>query len=305
MGDAPAAPRPASFRERPGIPMAALKPFYEAVSAHYDLSDEFFAQFLDPSRTYSCAYFEPESLDLEGAQLAKIDLALGKCDLRPGMKLLDIGCGWGATARRAAERHGVRVVGLTLSTNQQAYAAQLNKGLPVEIRLQGWEEYDEPVDRIVSIGAFEHFRTERFAAFFEKCHRLLPLRARMLLHTIVFADEAAMAARGIEVTHDDLIFAKFIRKHIFPGGQLAMPQAIVEHAEAAGFAVERRHSLQLHYARTLDTWAANLAAARERAIAATSEATYDMYMQYLTGSAAKFRSGHIDVIQFTLTRLAR
>ena len=285
--------------------MAELKPFYKDVQAHYDLSDDFFALFLDPSRTYSCAFFEPDDLTLERAQLAKIDLALGKCDLRPGMRLLDIGCGWGATARRAAEHHGVSVIGLTLSRNQQAYAAEVTRGLPVEIRLQGWEEFDEPVDRIVSIGAFEHFRRERFAAFFTKCHRLLPGDARMLLHTIVFSDEAAMGARGIALEHEDLLFAKFIRKHIFPGGQLVEARVIVDEAEAAGFSVARAHSLQPHYARTLEIWAANLEAAREKAIALTSESTFGIYMKYLTGCARSFRSGHVDLIQFTLLRRDR
>jgi cyclopropane-fatty-acyl-phospholipid synthase len=285
--------------------MAELRPRYEDVQAHYDLSDDFFALFLDPSRTYSCAYFEREDLSLEAAQLAKIDLALGKCDLEPGMKLLDIGCGWGGTAKRAAEHYGVSVVGLTLSRNQKAHASRVTRGLPVEIRLQGWEEFDEPVDRIVSIGAFEHFREERFAAFFEKCHRLLPRDARMLLHTIVFSDQAALAARGIELEHEDLLFAKFIRRHIFPGGQLVVPRVISDHAEAAGFTVERRQSLQKHYARTLEIWAASLAAAREKAIALTSDETYGVYMKYLTGCAAAFSTGHIDVIQFTLLRLDR
>ena len=282
--------------------MAQLKPNYEDVQAHYDLSDDFFALFLDPSRTYSCAYFERDDLSLEQAQLAKIDLALGKCHLEPGMKLLDIGCGWGATARRAAERLGVSVIGLTLSRNQQSYASRSTKGLPVEIRLQGWEEFDEPVDRIVSIGAFEHFREARFADFFAKCHRLLPPDAHMLLHTIVFTDEATLAAKGIALEHDIVLFAKFIRKHIFPGGQLVEARAIVEYAEAAGFEVERQHSLQQHYARTLEIWAENLAAAREKAIASTSAETYDIYMKYLTGCAAAFRSGHVDLIQFTLRR---
>jgi cyclopropane-fatty-acyl-phospholipid synthase len=282
--------------------MPELLPNYRDVQAHYDLSDDFFALFLDPSRTYSCAYFERDDLTLEEAQLAKIDLALGKCDLAPGMTLLDIGCGWGATAKRAAERYGVRVVGLTLSRNQQAYAARVTRGLPVDIRLQGWEEFDEPVDRIVSIGAFEHFREARFAEFFAKCHRLLPPGARMLLHTIVFADEATMAARGIALDHDVVLFGKFIRKHIFPGGQLVEPGVIADYAQAAGFAIERRHSLQPHYARTLDAWAENLAAARAKAVALTGIETYDTYMKYLRGCADAFRTGHIDLIQFTLSR---
>ena len=282
--------------------MQTLQPYYGNVQSHYDLSDDFFALFLDPSRTYSCAYFENDDASLEQAQRAKIDLALGKCDLKPGMALLDIGCGWGSTCQRAAEHHGAKVIGLTLSRNQHAYAKHLTRGLPVEIRLQGWEEFDEPVDRIVSIGAFEHFRRERFPAFFERCHRLLPGDAHMLLHTIVLVDEATLTARGGVLQHEDLLFAKFIRKYIFPGGQLVEPRIIVDAAEAAGFVVERQHSLQAHYVRTLELWAANLATAREPAIACTSAATYDIFMRYLTGCAQHFRAGHIDVIQFTLRR---
>jgi cyclopropane-fatty-acyl-phospholipid synthase len=152
--------------------MSQLTPNYRQVQAHYDLSDDFFALFLDPSMTYSCAYFEREEMTLAEAQLAKIDLSLGKCDLRPGMRLLDIGCGWGAVIRRAAERYGVHAIGLTLSKNQHERASKMLADAPpsagrAEVRLQGWEEFDEPVDRIVSIGAFEHFRRERYPAFFD------------------------------------------------------------------------------------------------------------------------------------------
>ena len=164
-----------------------LKPFYENVQAHYDLSDEFFALFLDPSRTYSCAYFRDEDMTLEQAQVAKVDLSLSKCDLQPGQKILDIGCGWGTAAISAAENYDVDAIGITLSENQHAYASsrKVNSERKVEFRLQGWEEFSEPVDRIVSIGAFEHFRKERHAEFFQKCRELLPSDGTMLLHTIV------------------------------------------------------------------------------------------------------------------------
>ncbi len=102
-----------------------LKPHFENVQAHYDLSDEFFRLFLDPTQTYSCAYFEREDMTLEEAQIAKIDLSLGKLDLQPGMTLLDVGCGWGATLNRAMEKYDVNVVGLTLSKNQQAHVEQM------------------------------------------------------------------------------------------------------------------------------------------------------------------------------------
>jgi cyclopropane fatty-acyl-phospholipid synthase-like methyltransferase len=132
--------------------MSGLEPNYKDVQAHYDLSDDFFALFLDPSMTYSCAYFEHEEMTLEEAQRAKIDLALGKLDLEAGHRLLDIGCGWGSTVRRAVESYDVRAVGLTLSRNQTEFAARALRDTPrAEIRLQGWEEFDEPVDRRASV----------------------------------------------------------------------------------------------------------------------------------------------------------
>ena len=283
--------------------MSSTTPFYEQVQAHYDVSDEFFALWLDPTMTYSCAYFERPDMPLEEAQRAKIDLSLGKCDLSPGQRLLDIGCGWGATARRAAQEWNVRVVGLTLSRNQQREAARRTADVPgIEIRLQGWEEFDEPVDRIVSIGAFEHFRKARYPAFFEKCYRLLPPGGRMLLHTILLAEPAELAHRGTTIEHEHVVFAKFIGRSIFPGGQLCTAGTVVDHARRAGFEVSRIHSLQPHYAMTLDQWAANLQSQRERAIAITSPQIYEMYMKYLTGCAAMFRSGHVDVAQFTLVK---
>ena len=169
--------------------MTEMRPFFEDVQSHYDLSDDFFALFLDATRTYSCAFFEQPDATLEEAQKAKIDLSLRKCELTPGMKLLDVGCGWGATLFRAAEKHGANGVGLTLSENQFRYASQLaaETGYSdrVEFRLQGWEDYKEPVDRIVSIGAFEHFTKSRHAAFFSRCREILPADGILMLHTIV------------------------------------------------------------------------------------------------------------------------
>src|SRR5579875_2048671 len=143
----------------------------EDIQAHYDLSDDFFGLFQDPTRMYSCAYFERDDMTLEEAQIAKIDLNLDKLDLRPGMTLLDIGCGWGSAMQRAIELYDVNVVGLTLSKNQRAFSQQLLEKIDTDrsrrVLLHGWEEFDEPVDRIVSIEAFEAFGKPRYKPFFE------------------------------------------------------------------------------------------------------------------------------------------
>lgn len=284
--------------------MSEMQPFYEQVQSHYDLSDEFFELFLDPTRTYSCAYFEDPGATLEQAQMAKIDLSLRKCELSPGMKLLDIGCGWGATAFRAVEKYGARVIGLTLSENQHQYcnrrARELSQPDSVQFRLQGWEEFDEPVDRIVSIGAFEHFRNSRHEAFFQRCREILPADGIMMLHSIVTTSLADLREQGIPYTQQDVRFAKFIRDEIFPGGQLCAPDRIRSFAERSGFEVYHEQSLRLHYARTLDIWAESLAAAREEAITLTSQTVYDRYQKYLTGCAEQFRKGLIDVMQFCM-----
>ena len=284
--------------------MSEMKPFFKQVQSHYDLSDEFFELFLDPTRTYSCAYFEDPQATLEQAQMAKIDLSLGKCKLLPGMKLLDIGCGWGATAIRAAEKYQANVIGLTLSENQYQYctrrAGELAGPETAEFRLQGWEDFNEPVDRIVSIGAFEHFRNSRHEAFFQRCREILPADGVMMLHSIVTSSLADLRDQGIPYTQEDVRFAKFIRDEIFPGGQLCAPDRIRSFAERSGFEVYHEQSLRLHYARTLDLWAESLAAARERAIALTSETVFDRYQKYLTGCAEQFRKGLIDVMQFCM-----
>jgi cyclopropane-fatty-acyl-phospholipid synthase len=284
----------------------ALKPFYRQVQSHYDLSDDFFALFLDPTMTYSCAYFEREDMTLEEAQRAKIDLSLGKCDLHPGMTLLDIGCGWGAAMLRAMEKYDVNVEGLTLSRNQYDHVSRLLADHPGprtgRVHLRGWEEYHEKVDRIVSIGAFEHFRRERYDTFFANCHDMLPDDGRMLLHTIIGHPLSALKEMGIPVTRENALFHIFIKRQIFPGGQLPQPQWIEEAVDKANFRIERIQSLQQHYVRTLEHWADALTARRAEAIELSSSEMYERFMKYLLGCAAHFRSGHIDVMQFTLVK---
>lgn len=284
-----------------------LTPHFEDVQAHYDLSDDFFRLFLDPTMTYSCAYFDRlQNITLEEAQLRKMDLSLGKLGLRPGMTLLDVGCGWGGTARRAIEKYDVNVVGLTLSQHQAAHVQRLFDAMDTtrsrRVLLQGWEQFDEPADRIVSIGAFEHFGYDRYDDFFGMAYRTLPDDGVMMLHTITMLTAPQILERGLPMTEEQTSFNDFIGREIFPGGQLPAIEMVEFHASKMGFNLARRQSLRLHYARTLDLWADALQARRDEAIRIQSEEVYERYMRYLTGCARAFRAGYIDVNQFTLRK---
>jgi cyclopropane-fatty-acyl-phospholipid synthase len=283
-----------------------LKPHFANVQAHYDLSDDFFRLFLDPTQTYSCAYFEHKDMTLEEAQIAKVDLSLGKLGLQPGMTLLDVGCGWGATMRRAIEKYDVNVVGLTLSKNQAAHVQksfdQLDTPRSKRVLLVGWEEFSEPVDRIVSIGAFEHFGHDRYDDFFEMAYSVLPADGVMLLHTITGLTKKEFDDAGLVLSMKGARFARFMLTEIFPGGRLPSIEMVEQHSAKAGFTLSRRQSLQQHYARTLDLWAEALEAHKVEAIEIQSEEVYQRYMKYLTGCADAFRPGSIDVNQFTLEK---
>ncbi|OIN77874.1 mycolic acid methyltransferase MmaA1 [Mycobacterium malmoense] len=286
--------------------MAKLRPYYEDSQATYDISDDFFGLFLDRTWVYTCAYFERDDMTLEEAQLAKLDLALDKLKLEPGMTLLDVGCGWGGALVRAVEKYDVNVIGITLSRNHYERSKSRLAAIPTtrhaEARLQGWEEFDEPVDRIVSFEAFDAFHKERYGAFFERSYDILPDGGRMLLHSLFTYDRRWLHEQGIALTMSDLRFLKFLRESIFPGGELPSEPDIVDNAKNAGFSLEQTQLLQPHYAKTLDAWAANLEANRERAIELQSEQVYDNFMRYLTGCAERFRRGLINVGQFTLAK---
>jgi cyclopropane-fatty-acyl-phospholipid synthase len=290
-----------------------LKPDVGHIAHHYDKSNEFFKLWLDPTMTYSCAYWEDGATTLEEAQTAKLDLGLGKLDLQPGMRLLDMGCGWGSAMRRAVEKYDANVVGLTLSENQYAYNqqrfAELDSPRSKEVRLRGWEYWNEPVDRIVSFGAFEHFADggggfDRYDDFFKICYNSLPDdgTGKMLLHTIVVpsAEDATHLPRNMTL----LRFIKFILTEIFPGGRLPMISTVDDHAIPAGFEITRHHQIGKNYVNTLDSWAKNLQAVEDKAVELMGRETVDIYMHYLTGCSDLFRDGYTDVCQFTMEKPA-
>lgn len=276
-----------------------MRPHFEDIQAHYDLSDDFFGLFQDSTRKYSSAYFTGPNVTLSEAQVANVDLHLDKLDLKPGMTLLEIGCGWGLTLQRAMEKYDVNVIGLTLSRNQQAYCQELlskvDSDRTFDVRLEGWEQFHSPVDRIVSIEAFEHFGFERYDDFFKNCFDVLPDDGRMTIQSSVGYHPFDMAARGKKLTFELARFAKFIYTEIFPGGRIPSTPMMVELGEKAGFVVPETMSLRNHYIKTLGMWAAALERNKEQAIAITDEENYNRYMKYLTGCQFYFVDESLDV----------
>ena len=218
-----------------------MRPHFEDIQAHYDLSDDFFGVFQDPTRKYSCAFFTGPDVTLSEAQIANVDQNLDRLDLQPGMTLPEVGCGWGLTLQRAMEKYDVNVIGLTLSKNQQAYShpavGQARLERTFDVRLEGWEQFHQPVDRIVSIEAFEHFGFERYDEFFKNCFEILPEDGRMTIQSSVGYHPYDLSARGKKLTFELARFIKFMITEIFPGGRIPTTQMMIEHGEKAGFVV--------------------------------------------------------------------
>lgn len=258
---------------------------------HYETSNDFFKLWLDPTMTYSCAYFATGSESLEEAQMAKLDRAFEWVKLQRGDRLLDIGCGWGAAAERAAERYRASAVGLTVSRQQFEIARRRERpGLALSYRLEGWETFAEPCDVIVSFGAFEHFQVPQYDAFFARCRELLPEGGPMLIQTITIGKPS----NSFKLFR----YAHFLRKEIYPGAELPPPEVVVSHARLGGFELVQAESLRTHYSRTLEEWLGNLEANRDAAIAATSEETYAKVVRYLDGAAQYHRTGETNAYHF-------
>ncbi|OBB01641.1 SAM-dependent methyltransferase [Mycobacteriaceae bacterium 1482268.1] len=276
------------------------------VRAHYDLSNEFFQLFTDPSVTYSCAYFPRDDMTMEEAQVAKLDLSLQKLNLKPGMTLLDVGCGWGSMMKRALEVYDVNVIGVTLSENQyefcQQVLAEADTQRSYKVLLADWSEVKEPVDRIVVIEALEHFGFERYDDFFTFAYDLMPDDGVMMVHSICGLTPQEMKDRGVPLTFSFARFIKFVLTEIFPGGRLPSIEKVEEHSTKAGFKVSRIQSLQSDFAKTLDMWAEVLESRKDEAVAIASEEVYERYMKFLRGTADGFRIGYVDINQFTLEK---
>ena len=216
------------------------------ISHHYDIGNDLYERMLGIHMQYTCAYFHRPDLSLDDAQMAKMELIAKKLDLRPGMRVLDIGCGFGSMASHLARTYGVRVVGVTLSIKQKQYADTHFAHENVEIRLQDYRHVDDgPFDRIFSVGMVEHIGRDRFPEYFRHCDRLLRDDGIMLIHTI------GMNTRGKWNKH------QFINKYIFPGGEIPQAKHLLP-PSTSSFQIEDWQNFGLSYARTLRAWRANI-----------------------------------------------
>jgi len=262
---------------------------FEVGRRHYDLGNDLYRAMLGARMVYSCGYWH-EARTLDAAQEAKLDLICRKLQLRPGLRLLDIGCGWGELLKFAAERYGVAGVGITVSQRQAEYARELCAGLPVEIRLQDYRDVHERFDRIASVGMFEHVGAKNYARYFDVARRCLaedgPHQGLLLLHTI---------ASNVSVTHTD----PWIDRYIFPNSMLPSAAQIARGCEGR-FVLEDWHGFGPDYDRTLQAWRDNVEAAWP------SLPDYDdrfrrMWRFYLSASMALFRARRAQLWQLVLS----
>jgi cyclopropane-fatty-acyl-phospholipid synthase len=260
-----------------------------AVSSHYDIGNDLFRAMLDPTMQYSCAYFAGTD-DLAEAQRKKLDLICRKLGLRAGMRLLDIGCGWGGLARFAAERYGCRVVGITLSKQQAAYAQQVCVGWPIEIRLQDYRDHNERFDAVVSVGMMEHVGYKNYRVYLETAARCLEPGGLFLCHSI--------GGNVARVRTDP-----WLDRYIFPDSLLPSVSQVAAAAEGL-FVIEDVHNFGAYYDLTLMAWARDFQAAWERdgLRPRYGERFGRMWRYYLRSCAGAFRARHMQLFQFVLSK---
>ncbi|NEB80641.1 class I SAM-dependent methyltransferase [Streptomyces sp. SID14478] len=274
-----------------------------AISHHYDVGNDFYELVLGPSMVYSCAYWQdPGSPDatLENAQRDKLELISRKLGLRPGMRLLDVGCGWGSMAVHAAREHGVTVVGVTLSQEQAAYARKrvAEEGLTdrVEIRVQDYRDVrDGPYDAISSIGMAEHVGSERYLEYASDLYALLRPGGRLLNHQIARRPQQDESAYEVD---------EFIDAYVFPDGELAPVGTTAALLERAGFEVRDVEAIREHYALTLRQWVRNLEAGWKDALKLVSPGRARIWRLYMAASALSFERNRIGVNQILAVKTA-
>ena len=268
-----------------------------AVTYHYDIPGEFYALWLDERMVYSCAYFATPDEDLDRAQERKLDYICSKLRLRPGERLLDIGCGWGGLIIHAARRYGVSALGITLSepqaelANERIGRAGLGDSCRVEVRDYREVEGRDVYDKLASVGMFEHVGEERLPEYFLRAHRLLRPGGVFLNHGIS-SNPNTPVRRG----------PTFISRYVFPDGELVPIGTTLGAAEGRGFEVRDVESLREHYALTLGHWVRRLEARADEARRITDETTYRVWRLYMSGSAHGFRTGRLNVYQTLLLK---
>ncbi len=270
------------------------------VQFHYDVSDDFYALWLDPRRVYSCAYFRDDGMTLAQAQEAKLDHICRKLMLREGERFLDIGAGWGALLLWAAEHYGVRAHGITLSRNQHAHVNRLieERGLRGRVRMELLDyralPEDEPFDKIASVGMFEHVGRANLPVYFAKVQRLLKPGGLLMNHGIT--------AGGTRNRQLGAGIGDFIGRYIFPGGELLHVSHVLREMADAGLEMVDTENLRPHYARTLWAWSDALEARRGQAEQLAGERVVRAYRLYLAGSAASFEQGWLSLHQMLASR---
>ncbi|PLW82156.1 cyclopropane-fatty-acyl-phospholipid synthase [Kineobactrum sediminis] len=267
--------------------LQSLQRAWQVGEAHYDLGNDFYAAMLDRRMTYTCGYWR-SATNLEEAQEAKLDLICQKLKLQPGMRLLDIGCGWGSLMGFAAEHYGVSCVGVTISREQVEWAKEYYHGLPLEFRLQDYRDTDESFDRIASVGMFEHVGYKNHRSFMQVAHRCLKDDGLFLLHTI----GANMRRGGAD---------PWIDRYIFPNGNLPSIGQIGDAADSL-FVLEDLHNFGADYDKTLMAWHANFEAAWPRFSARLGERFYRMWRYYLLSCAGGFRARNLQLWQWVFSK---
>jgi cyclopropane-fatty-acyl-phospholipid synthase len=278
----------------------SLKRDREAISFHYNVSNDFYALWLDKQMAYSCAYFHQPTDDLETAQISKFDHICQKLALRPGQRLLDIGCGWGGLILYAARNYGVEAEGITLSHHQMEYVQERIKGEGmvgrVSVRLQDYRELPEDCsyDAIASVGMVEHVGRGKLSTYFGKALRLMKPGGLFLNHGIGLGPVILPGESG-----------SFIQYHVFPDSDLVSIGDMLKAGEGQGWEIRDVESLREHYALTLRQWIVRLEANHDSALRYVDEGTYRIWRLYMAGCAHNFQLGRVSIYQTLLAKLSQ